>query len=234
MSSMLECAVDHFHQDTDCFFHLFLLSPLCEQFESGDSVLLQDHTGLELCCIVLGKFDSPAYIPSIEEHTPLSWAAHSLTYCQWYMNRTFREIVLCAPLSDILSWYPDLHDKSAEEFITAVAARLRKRPTNPELFRRREGLSQRQLSVRTGVSLRSIQLYEQRQNDLYKAQYNTLSALAKAFHCTPDDLMDSNTLPYSYATPEFDAGMEPLIAAKILHHTDYRPLPISVRTSNPK
>ena len=52
MSSMLECAVDHFHQDADRFFHLFLLSPLCERFESGDSVLLQDHTGLELCCMV--------------------------------------------------------------------------------------------------------------------------------------------------------------------------------------
>lgn len=208
MSSMLECAVDYFHQDADRFFHLFLLSPLCGQFESGDPALLQDHTGLELCCMVLGKLDPPSYVPSIEEHTPLSWAARSLTYCQWYMNRTFCEIVLCAPLSDILSWYSDLHDKSTEEFIHDVAARLRKRPTNLELFRRREGLSQRQLSVRTGVSLRSIQLYEQRQNDLYKAQYNTLSALAKIFHCTSDDLMDSNTLPYYESEPHSDPFMQ--------------------------
>lgn len=208
MSSMLECAVDYFHQDADRFFHLFLLSPMCGQFESGDPALLQDHTGLELCCMALGKLDPPSYVPSIEEHTPLSWAVRSLTYCQWYMNRTFCEIVLCAPLSDILSWYSDLHDKSTEEFIHAVAARLRKRPTNLELFRRREGLSQRQLSVRTGVSLRSIQLYEQRQNDLYKAQYNTLSALAKIFHCTSDDLMDSNTLPYYESEPHSDPFMQ--------------------------
>lgn len=108
MSSMLECAVDHFHQDADRFFHLFLLSPMCGQFESGDPALLQDHTGLELCCMALGKLDPPSYVPSIEEHTPLSWAARSLTYCQWYMNRTFREIVLCVPLSEILSWYSTL------------------------------------------------------------------------------------------------------------------------------
>ena len=66
MSSMLECAVDYFHQDADRFFHLFLLSPLCGQFESGDPALLQDHTGLELCCMALGKLDPPSYVPSIE------------------------------------------------------------------------------------------------------------------------------------------------------------------------
>ena len=104
MSSMLECAVDHFHQDADRFFHLFLLSPLCERFESGDPALLQDHTGLELCCMVLGKLDPPADVTTAKENTPLAWATRSLTYCQWNMNRTFREIVLCAPLSDILSW----------------------------------------------------------------------------------------------------------------------------------
>lgn len=44
---------------------------------------------------------------------------------------------------------------------------------------------------RSGVAVRSIQQYEQRQKDINKASFSTVVALASALHCTtPMDLYE--------------------------------------------
>ena len=62
--------------------------------------------------------------------------------------------------------------------------------TNLARIRKQRGYSQSQLAKAAQVSLRSIQLYEQRQNDINNAQYNNLSALARALGCSVDDLLE--------------------------------------------
>ena len=41
-----------------------------------------------------------------------------------------------------------------------------------------------------GVSLRMIQLYEQKQNDINKAQVNVVLSLAKVLGCDVEDLLE--------------------------------------------
>ena len=50
--------------------------------------------------------------------------------------------------------------------------------------------TQKELSERSGVSLRMIQLYEQGRNDLSKAQAGVVLALANALHCEVTDLIE--------------------------------------------
>lgn len=50
------------------------------------------------------------------------------------------------------------------------------------------GLSQRQLADLSGIPVRTIQQYEQRQKDLTHAAYATVSALARALSCVPGDI----------------------------------------------
>lgn len=50
-------------------------------------------------------------------------------------------------------------------------------------------LTQKQLSERSGVSLRMIQLYEQGQNDITKAQAQVVCNLAKALDCSVEKLL---------------------------------------------
>ncbi len=42
----------------------------------------------------------------------------------------------------------------------------------------------------SGVSLRSIQMYEQRQKDINKAQSDSIYRLAKSLGCTMEDLLE--------------------------------------------
>lgn len=54
----------------------------------------------------------------------------------------------------------------------------------------RAGLSQSGLARRSGVTLRSIQMYEQRRKDLGKAAVSTVLALARTLGCRIEDLLE--------------------------------------------
>ena len=57
-------------------------------------------------------------------------------------------------------------------------------------IRKARGFTQQQLSDASGVTLRMIQLYEQKQNDISKAQVTVVINLAKALGCEVEDLID--------------------------------------------
>ena len=60
------------------------------------------------------------------------------------------------------------------------------------LKRQRElcSLTQEELAERSGISLRSIQMYEQRRKDLGKAAVSTVLALARTLGCRIEDLLE--------------------------------------------
>ena len=62
--------------------------------------------------------------------------------------------------------------------------------TNLATMRKNKGLSQGELAEKSGISVRSIQLYEQRQSNINNAQYNNLQALSKVLGCETEDLLE--------------------------------------------
>lgn len=80
-------------------------------------------------------------------------------------------------MSTVCSMYL-LHEadicKFAEATDMVIQENLRKNETNLKCIRRANGLSQKQLAEISGVALRMIQLYEQRQNDI-NLETDTLS-----------------------------------------------------------
>ena len=63
--------------------------------------------------------------------------------------------------------------------------------THLKRIREANGLSQSQLAERSEVSLRSIQMYEQRKNNIDKAQVNALFRLSKVLGCSMEDLLEN-------------------------------------------
>ena len=62
--------------------------------------------------------------------------------------------------------------------------------TKLKCIRMAKGYSQKQLAELSGVSLRSIQMYEQRRKDINKAQSDSLYHLAKSLDCKMEDLLE--------------------------------------------
>ena len=80
-----------------------------------------------------------------------------------------------------------LHEADLTAFADAVDAIILPEHTdagaNLKRLRMYAKLTQKELSEKSGVSLRMIQLYEQGQNDMKRAQAETVLALADALHC---------------------------------------------------
>lgn len=62
--------------------------------------------------------------------------------------------------------------------------------TNLKQLRKRAGLGQSELAEASGVPLRTIQQYEQRQKSINKAQAQYLIMLARALYCNAEDLIE--------------------------------------------
>ena len=57
-------------------------------------------------------------------------------------------------------------------------------------IRTAHGFSQTQLAERSGVGLKSIQMYEQRNKDINRAEAGSLLKLARSLGCEMEDLME--------------------------------------------
>ena len=80
------------------------------------------------------------------------------------------------------------------KFVESADAIIRRnkesRKSKLHTIRKARSFTQQQLSDASGVALRMVQLYEQKQNDLSKAQVNVVISLAKALGCEVEDLID--------------------------------------------
>ena len=88
--------------------------------------------------------------------------------------------------------YSPYHEMDPMRFADAADGirRRKEMTTRLRMYRERIGLSQSELARESGVSIRMIQNYEQRQKDLSKAQTRTIWMLAKTLRCSMEDLME--------------------------------------------
>ena len=179
----------------DEFLDMFIISGVAEQFSSGVPKFVSGLSGTELVWEVMhrtGKtFDFPA--PKTEyDYSPEYWCGWILAYYQWYTGRSFKEIKKFLPMSEIYKLYYTLHEASEEKFIDVADAIFKHKnlPTKLQTIRKAIGLSQKELSDKSGVTLRMIQQYEQRAKDINKATASNLFALAQTLGCKAEDLLE--------------------------------------------
>lgn len=190
LAVMLDYAVNFYGWELDEFFLKFPNTDrLVGLFEQGDPNTVSGWSGVDLYFRVLGDLQSSRKEYISYDRSPEYWVGWTLAYCQWKMNRNFRFLFSLARPSELISWYPIYHEMDLQHVVDALKERQKKFPTSLELRRKQLGLSQTQLSRISSVSLRTIQRYEQHQDDLDKAQFNILYALSTKLHCTVYDLV---------------------------------------------
>ena len=195
LGRMLDFAVYDLHYDIAEFFNLFITSGTAARFESGDFSVLVGMSGAELAYEVLSASNlaferiTPNYTANRSEEFWTGWA---LAYYQWETAMTFAEIIRYIPLRDIQALYSPYHEMDIRQFVDQMNTlyRAAKPETNLKLLRQNAGLSQRELAELSGVPVRTIQQYEQRQKNINKAQAEYLVMLAKVLCCGIEDIME--------------------------------------------
>ena len=177
------------------FVKMFLGSSISQRMELGDPACIAGKSGIEIVLDIVEETRGemldvlpPIYLGRSNEY----WIGWVIAYYQWYSDRKFSEIFAALSFEDLKEMYYALHEADISKFVE-IADRIIKEKfpdTNLKRLRTLCRHTQAELAERSGVRLRSIQMYEQRNKDINKASAETVYRLAKVLGCTIEDLME--------------------------------------------
>lgn len=195
IGDIFDCAVNDMQMSGSEFVKLFVNSTACKKLEQGDSSYLVGKSGMEIALEVVKEMTGKQPSVKMGMHFGRSaeyWTGWTVCYYQWKSNRTYAEIFRAVSFEEFLELYPTLHEADVTKAAEVLEQRVREvyPDTNLKRIRMAYGCSQSRLAALSGVSLRSIQMYEQRKKDINRAQAESVYRLAKALGCHVEDLLE--------------------------------------------
>jgi len=199
--SMMDYVVNDCKLDGDDFLSMFIASGIAEQFERGNPKFIAGKSAIDLASEVIRKVSASegtavagataAAVDIRDYRTPEYWGGWALAQYQWFTGKTFASIRRVVSFSEIVRMYPTLHEADITKFFSIVDGFFEGLDTNLKRLRGAAGMSQAELAREAKVSLRSIQMYEQRNKDINKAQAITLARIARTLGCDVEDLLEN-------------------------------------------
>lgn len=196
LATIFDYAINVCGFESDFFSMLFYNSSYTKQFEKGNPIIISGLSGYELAAKIINEFFIDKKLPKPKSSVGKSaeyWAGWALAQYQWFSGKSFKSIFKRITLSEIIAMYPIYHEMDISKFIERIDQIFKetKTDTNLKVIREAAGLSQSQLAQKSEVNLRNIQMYEQRKNDIDKAQVKCLYRLSKALGCSIEDLLEN-------------------------------------------
>lgn len=195
LGEMADYAVNACGMDANDFWELFIATGYAEKFGAGVPRVVSGFSGTELAQEVLRKAGKKEELPEPQIEFTCSreyWSGWILAYYQWYSGKKFKEIESNLPVQEVLQMYPALHEASEDKFAEVADRIIQKKEQGKNAlkrFRKMAGYTQKELSEQSGVTLRSIQQYEQGKKKLQKASAETIQALARSLGCHMENLL---------------------------------------------
>ncbi len=195
LGEALDYAVNACRISGDDFIKLFLASSISKRMENGEPMILAGKSGIEIVREIVKETKGQEIQTDPQEQFGRSreyWIGWATAYYQWYSDRKFGDIFKVLSFEDLQTMYYTLHEADISKFVDVVDAQIKECFTETNLKRIRSGYgcTQAELAERSGVSLRSIQMYEQRNKNINKASADTLYRIAKVLGCRIEDLIE--------------------------------------------
>ena len=177
------------------FVKLFIASSVSKRMENGEPAYLAGKSGIEIVREIVAETKGQELQIEPQEHFGRSkeyWIGWAVAYYQWYSGRKYSDIFKVFSFEDLQKMYYTLHEADITKFVDIVDSKIKEYffETNLKRIRTAYGFTQAELAERSGVSLRSIQMYEQRNKNINKASADSMYSLAKALGCTMEDLIE--------------------------------------------
>ena len=195
MGDVFDYAINTCHIPGDDFVKLFVASSISQRMGNGEPSLLAGKSGIEIAIDVIAETTGKQLEAMPVERMNRSveyWIGWAVAYYQWYSSRKYSDIFEVLSYDDLRKMYYTLHEADITKFVDVAEERIRDRfkDTNLKRIRTAYGCTQAELAKLSGVTLRSIQMYEQRRKDINKASAETLYSIAKVLGCTIEDLIE--------------------------------------------
>ena len=187
LAALFDLAINAEGYSPDEFARIFSESDIALGIQAGSPNMLAGKSATELLIEIIGKDLEYTSIPL--DRTPEYWAGWVLAYAQWYLNKSFSEILAVMPFIRLVGMYYPYHEADEMKTIEVIQG-LFPQTSALKTLRQKRKLTQEQLATLSGVNVRTIRSYEQKTNDLAKAQGETLLMLAKALDCSVEELLE--------------------------------------------
>ncbi len=177
------------------FLKFFTVSSISKKIENGEPAIITGKSGIEIVNEIVRDTMNKELSFEMQNRFGRSreyWIGWAVAFYQWYSGRKFIDIFKAVSYEKLEKMYYTLHEADVLKFAETVDGLVKERfpETNLKRIRTAYGCSQTELARVSGVSLRSVQMYEQRNKDINKAGAETVFRLAKALGCTVEDLIE--------------------------------------------
>ena len=195
LGEALDYAVNSCGMSGEDFINMFTVTSVSKRMAVGEPALVAGKSGIEIAIdTVFEATGNILDIPPGESffRSAEYWIGWAVAWYQWYSARSYGEIFQAMSFTDLRSMYNPLHEADVSKFAEIADDLVRKcfPDTNLRRFRLLYGCTQEKLSRLSGVSLRSIQMYEQRQKNINRASAESLYRLSRALGCAMEDLIE--------------------------------------------
>ena len=179
----------------DTFAELFVVTGFADAFGKGNPKVVAGMSGTELVMEVIEKTGKSMRFPEPQTEydcSPEYWCGWIMAYYQWKTARSFKEILGSITMEEICRMYGTLHEAAEDKFVDTVNMIISRKNNSTRLQQQRKncGYSQRELSEKSGVTLRTLQQYEIGAKDINKASASAVVALATVLGCKAEDLLE--------------------------------------------
>jgi len=195
LGDAFDYAVNSCNISGEDFVKMFVASPVSKSMENGEPAYIAGKSGIEIAIEIIADATGKEINAQPQENMGRSveyWIGWAVAHYQWYSGRKYSEIFKVISFGDLENMYYPLHEADITKFIDIADDLMRQyySETNLKRIRTACGCTQNELATRSGVSLRSIQMYEQRNKDINKAGVATVYRLARVMGCTVEDLIE--------------------------------------------
>lgn len=195
LGDAFDYAINACHIPGPDFVKLFTASSISRRMENGEPALLAGKSGIEIASdVVLETTGKPLETEPLEYfgRSREYWIGWAVCYYQWFSVRSYSDIFCVLSYEDLANMYYTLHEADITKIVDIADEKIREhfKDTNLKRIRNAYGCTQAELAKRSGVTLRSIQMYEQRNKDINKASADALYCLSKVLGCSMESLLE--------------------------------------------
>ena len=177
------------------FIKLFIISSVSRRLENGEPALLTGKSGIEIAAEAI--LETTGKQPETEPQERFGrskeyWIGWAVCYYQWFSMRSYSDILKALSYEDLQNMYYTLHEADITKFVDIADERIHAhfKDTNLKRIRSAYGCTQAELARRSDVTLRSIQMYEQKNKGINKASAAALYRISKVLGCSMESLLE--------------------------------------------
>lgn len=207
--AMLDCGINALGFESKAFYNMFLTSKMSKRINSGDCYIISTLGGVELAELIVNhamnnsryvhvkrasdsEFNTRLNNAIVHKESKEYWAGSVIAEYAWEKNMSYQELNRYIGIEEVVSLYDSFGDVDYLMVSIRIDEMIKGKKTISNLKVRREkvGLSQRDLANATGIPVRTIQQYEQRQKRINKASAEYLVKMSTVLKCDVRDIME--------------------------------------------